>query len=69
MFQPHSYQYTTPLLNSWQQFSPPEIHNHICDSRSRHSARAEAKVVSHFVVNSSLLQVTLLLLHMVLDTY
>ena len=23
--------YTTPLLNSWQQLSPPEICNHTCD--------------------------------------
>ena len=35
----------TPLQDSWQQFSPPEICNHTCDSRSRHSTRAEAKVV------------------------
>ena len=44
--------YTTPLLNFWQQFSPPEICNHIHDRRSRHNARAEAKVVPIFVVNS-----------------
>ena len=48
MFYPHSYQYTTPLLNSWQQFSLSEICNHICNSRSRHSTQAKAKVVPHF---------------------
>ena len=48
MFYPHSYQYTTPLLNSWQQFSSPEIHNHTCDSRLRYRAQAEAKVVLYF---------------------
>jgi len=37
--------YTTPLLNSWQQFSPSEICNHTHNRRSRHSAQAEAKVV------------------------
>jgi len=38
--------------SSWQQFSSPEICNHTCDSRSRHSAQAKAKVVPHFVVKS-----------------
>ena len=42
MFYPHSYQYTTPLLNSWQQFSLSEICNHTHNSRLRHRAQAEA---------------------------
>jgi len=43
--------YTTPLLNSWQQFSPPEICNHTYNSRLRHSAQAEAKVVLYFLLS------------------
>jgi len=31
-------------------YNPPEIRNHTHDSRLRHSAQAEAKVVPHFVV-------------------
>ena len=44
--------YTTPLLISWQQFRPPEIHNHTCDSRSRHSTQAEAKVVPPLLLST-----------------
>jgi len=44
--------YTTPLQNSWQQFHPPEICNHTCDSRSRHSAQAEAKVVPPLLLST-----------------
>jgi len=45
--------YTTPLLIFWQQFRPPEIYNHTCDSRLRHSARAEAKVVPPLLLLTS----------------
>ena len=60
---------------SWQHFCPPEICNHTCDRRLRHSARAEAKVVPPtFVIkslplqsNSSPLWATPLLFHSVLN--
>ena len=43
--------YTTLFLIFWQQSHPSEICNRTCDSRSRHNAQAEAKVVSILLSN------------------
>ena len=56
------YLYTTPLLDSWQQFSPPEIYNHTHNSRSKHSARAKTKVVLLLLL-STLFHSGVILLH------
>jgi len=39
------------FVTSWQQFCPPEMCNHTCDSRLKHSTQAEAKVVSLLLSN------------------